>query len=148
MQKRSGGLRLRHVQSSGVIFQPLSRFTRLRFFFSSMRFCFAAADIFVGFLWTVGLRACCKKSMNRSRARALLAAWLLVFWQTTLSTPFLLMRVARWSKMRCFCSVVRLGEFVTSNLNVTRVLTLFTCCPPGPLLREAVKFSSSLGIES
>ena len=62
--------------------------------------------------------------------------------------PSLLMRVARFVKMQCFCSGDRVGELATSNLRVTRLLTLLTCCPPGPLLREALNFSSSSGSKS
>lgn len=49
--------------------------------------------------------------------------------------------------MSSFCGWDKLGEFTTSNLSVTRVFSLLTFCPPGPLLREAVKSSSSSGMD-
>jgi hypothetical protein len=35
----------------------------------------------------------------------------------------------------CFCVPLRFGDCRTSNSNSTRVDTLLTFCPPGPLLR-------------
>lgn len=49
--------------------------------------------------------------------------------------------------MSCLSSSRRLGELRTSNQRVIRLLTLLTFCPPGPLLREAVKISSLSGME-
>ncbi len=121
------GLGLARVQSSGVTFQDLPRFSLPRCFFSSTRFCIAASDILVGFLLGFCLRACCNNSMKRSRATSLLAAWLRVFWEMTRRIPFLLIRVAIPSRTSCFCSEVRLGELITSNPSVTRVLALLTC---------------------
>jgi hypothetical protein len=135
-------------QSSGVTFQDLPCFSLPRCFFSSTRFCLAASGILVGLRWGSCLRACCSNSMKRSRATSLFAAWLRVFWEMTRRIPFLLIRVANPSRTSCLCSEVRLKELITSKPSVTRVLALLTCCPPGPLLREAVNFSSSLGIES
>src|SRR5437867_10768817 len=50
--------------------------------------------------------------------------------------------------MRRFCSGERLRDALTSKRSVTRVFTLLTFCPPGPLLRAAVKVRSSSGIEN
>lgn len=49
--------------------------------------------------------------------------------------------------MSALSSGERLGELATSNHSVTLVLVLFTFCPPGPLLCDAVKTSSSSGMQ-
>ena len=50
--------------------------------------------------------------------------------------------------MRARWSSVRLGEERTSKTRVTRVRTLFTFWPPGPLLVDTVAVNSSSGIVS
>ena len=67
-------------------------------------------------------------------------------WSVIRITPSLLARLpAKW-RMRCFWISVSLSLFATSNDTVTRVLVLFTCCPPGPPLRDAVTSNASSGI--
>ena len=85
---------------------------------------------------------------KRSTTSLLLADWLRWRWQTIRKTPWLLMRVARRFLIRSFSTRERLEEFSRSNNRVIRVETLLTFCPPGPLLREAVKRSSSSGMET
>lgn len=96
--------------------------------------------------------ASCKDSRNRDAKRltasSRLEAWVRCFCETTLRTPDLLSRVGSWFLTICFCRSERPGELSTSNQSVTLVLTLFTFCPPGPLLREAVNVNSLKGIES
>src|ERR1051326_7143713 len=58
------------------------------------------------------------------------------------------MRVCNRLTMRRRCSSESEGEWTTSNVSVTRLLTLLTFCPPGPPLRDAEKFSSASGMES
>lgn len=48
--------------------------------------------------------------------------------------------------IRPFSLSVRLAEARILNRTVTLELTLFTFCPPGPLLRDAVKVNSFSGI--
>ncbi len=75
------------------------------------------------------------------------APCVLNFCETTLSTPFLSARVASRVSILCFCQSERLPQLATSKNSVTRVLTLLTFCPPGPLLRETLKTSSSSDID-
>ena len=65
--------------------------------------------------------------------------------ETTLRTPSLFIRVGKRFRINSFWWSESLWELITSNQRVTRVLTLFTFWPPGPLLREAVNFSSPKG---
>ncbi len=121
---------------------------RLRCFFSSSRRSLAALRTVDFFLGNTSFRDSHNNDTNRSIATSRLKAWLRCFWETTLRTPALFILVGRWFRTISFWWSERLGELATSNRRVTRVLTLFTFCPPGPLLREAVNLSSLIGIES
>jgi len=136
-----------HPCRSTSIFFERSRLRRLRRLLSSSLRCLAGAGILPGFLLLEGFKAARKRSAKRSIAAIRLRAWLRVFCDTTLRTPLLLTRVANCLKIRAFSVADRLSEFATSNQSVTRVLCLLTFCPPGPLLRAAVNFSSLSGKE-
>ena len=56
------------------------------------------------------------------------------------------MRVWSFLRIWFFWSSVREGEFCRSKRRVTRVFSLLTFWPPGPLLREKRKVSSFSGI--
>jgi len=121
---------------------------RLRCFFSSSRRCMAALGTVDFFRGMTSFRDSRNNDAKRSIASSRLEAWVRCFWETTLRIPSLFIRVGRWFRINCFCLSERHGELTTSNQRVTRVLTLFTFWPPGPLLRLAVNLSWHKGMES
>ena len=127
-------------------FADLCCFNMLRRFFSSNRFRFADAGGFVFFRIGLVSIAAVNNFCRRSIAAVLFAICVRWRCEMTLIVPCLLMREESCFDMRFFCVSERLGEFTRSKMSVAFVLTLFTFCPPGPLLREKVKVSSFSGI--
>ena len=110
---------------------------------SSNRRCLAAYETLLFFRIGRVFKAPASNSCNRSTAALRFARCVLNFCETTLSTPFLSVRVARRASILRFCQSERLPQLATSKNSVTLVLTLLTFCPPGPLLRETLNTSSS-----
>jgi len=98
---------------------------------------------FVFFRRGLVLSASFRNSRSRSIAALRFAFCVRNFCETTLIAPFLFARVASRSSICCFCVSDKLPQFNTSNNSVIRVLTLLIFCPPGPLLRDALKIRSS-----
>ena len=118
----------------------------LRRLFSSNRRSIAPLGTLV-FLRTGSVcRASATSCRSRSLAAVRFAFCVLCRCETTRITPSLLARVASRSNIRFFAPSERTLVLATSNRTVTRVLTLFTFCPPGPELRELLNTSSSCGI--
>ena len=115
--------------------------------FPSRRRFLAAIGIYLFLLGDATVRDSPNNDAKRLTASSRLEVWRRCFWETTLRTPSLFICVGQWFQINFFWSSERHGELATSNHRVTRVLTLFTFCPPGPLLREYENFSSFSGME-
>lgn len=76
----------------------------------------------------------------------MLAAWSRDSWLVRTNSPALVMRLANFVTNRCRTSSGKLVEVATGQWIVTLEFTLFTFCPPGPLLRAKVKRISLRGI--
>jgi hypothetical protein len=61
------------------------------------------------------------------------------------STPSPSIRECRFRRIRSRCSWLNDVERATSNKSSTRVSSLLTFCPPGPLLRDVRNRSSEVG---
>jgi hypothetical protein len=113
----------------------LFNFFSPRSFFDLIRLSRAVADGFVGSRFFLGFSAVLNISVNRSIAFSRLCHWLRDSSTTTRRIPSLPMRDFRDDNIFCFCALLRFEHCSTSNSNSTRVATLLTFCPPGPLLR-------------
>lgn len=80
----------------------------------------------------------CNRSVTSSRFRD----WLREPLDTSRSRPTESSLGLSRSSSRSRCSGVRLGEAATSHQTSIRVEEVLTCCPPGPLERDA-RYSSS-----
>ena len=92
----------------------------------------------------MGLVSIAELNNSRSRSTTALRFAFCVRYRCEITriTPSLLARHASRFSIRFFCTSDRFVEFAKSKSSVTRVLTLFTFCPPGPLLRENLNTSS------
>ena len=115
----------------------------LRCFFCSRRRWIAPYGIFVFFLAVFVRSVSFRSWANLSIAAWRFAGWVRCSWDMMRRAPSLQILFRRRFWIRSFCSVERSGQLATSNKSVTRVLSLFTFCPPGPLLRENLKTSDS-----
>jgi len=122
-------------------------FRRPRRFFSSNRRSFCAFGTFVFFRTGFLASAALNSSTSRSLTAVRFAFCVRYRCETTRITPSLLARVLSRSSIRVFWLSEKLSHPATSKKSVIRVLTLFTFCPPGPLLREALKTRSSSEIK-
>jgi len=111
--------------------------------FSPSRFCFDAYGIFVFFRGFCLISALVISSFSFSIAAFRFASCVRCFCDITRNCPFLSARVWSLVNIRFFCQSVKVGHCATLKNSVTRVLTLLTFCPPGPLLRENPHVSSS-----
>ena len=93
-------------------------------------------------------RACRSRSANRARASSRLARWLRCWPACRSRTPWRLIRPASRCRIRAFCSSLRPDDAWMSNRSVTLVLTLFTCWPPLPELREKENEISERGMRT
>src|SRR5690606_1062356 len=143
------GFPVRPVPDRKAPWHPDSQLTprRYRFFsalifFSWRRFSF---DAFVGFVALRFFRIANARDITRSNLAitfSRLASCDRFSWDERTSTPSAVSFERSRSSMISFSSGVRRFEFRTSNFSVTFVLTLLTCWPPGPPLRDVVKRSS------
>jgi len=115
----------------------------LRRFFSSNRRLLTASGTLVFFRTGLVFSASLSNSPSRSTTIARFAFCVRYRCETTLIWPCLLTRVASRLSIRFFWPSEKPAQFAKSKSSVTRVLTLFTFCPPGPPLRENLKTSSS-----
>jgi len=116
-------------------FSPLS-------FFPSMRLRTEDFVGLVGFLGFLGVNAFFRSSSNLRTASSLFCSCDRVSCDIRIRAPSLVNLLANFFNNKSFWSVVKIAELARSHLNVTFVLTLLTCCPPAPPLRENVKTNS------
>ena len=103
---------------------------------------------FVGLRFLAGLVASRRRSTKRSIAAFLLAACVLCLCDVTRSIPAFVMRVASFSLILARCTEDSDGEPSTSKRIVTRVSSLLTFCPPGPVLLEYSRPISDSGMRN
>ncbi len=131
--------------SDGLALPVLSR---LRCRLYSRRFRFTALGTPVFFRGRFIVSASRSRPANLSTAASRFVLCVRCFWDTTRRIPSREILVASLSRILSRRAPVRVCERAMSNSNVTRVFSLFTFCPPGPLERENVNEISSSGIES
>lgn len=83
-----------------------------------------------------------------SSAAVLFRNWVRAAWDLTTSSPTEFILRFNFRQIISFSWSDRPADERTLKRSSTRVLTLLTFWPPGPLLREAVKINSSSGIRS
>ncbi len=71
-----------------------------------------------------------------------LRSWLRSLSDTKKSSPSMLILFLSFCLIMLFCASENTSELFTEKRSSTRVFTLFTFCPPGPLLRLAEKVHS------
>ena len=128
---------------SSVTFLLRYCFSVPRCFFLLSRFCFDEYGTLVFFRGFCLTSALVISSFSFSIAAFRFASCVRCFCDITRNCPFLSARVWSLVNIRFFCPSFRDGHCATLNSSVTRVLTLLTFCPPGPLLRENCQSNSS-----
>jgi hypothetical protein len=95
-----------------------------------------------------GRRAVAIVSAKRAIQSSRLRIWDRFCEEAITSSPWELSRDCNrlWARSRRLCG--REGLRARSKRNSTRVLVLFTCCPPGPGLRTKAKSSSASGMRT
>ena len=113
------------------------------FFFLSSRACTADLDGLVALRFFFLINVCLSKCSSLWITPSLFCNCDRFSWDARINVPSDVKRVANFSKRNSFSSGVSSDESFTFHRSVTFEFTLFTFCPPGPLLRE-VENSSSL----
>mmetsp|Transcript_36910 Transcript_36910/g.114886 ORF Transcript_36910/g.114886 Transcript_36910/m.114886 type:complete len:204 (+) Transcript_36910:190-801(+) len=83
------------------------------------------------------------QACNFRTAKRMLSSCVRCSWTLKASIPWLLTRLACFSRSFCLTHSGRKLAVCTSKRTSTFVSTLFTFCPPGPLLREKRRWRSS-----
>ena len=134
--------------SSPKPFSFLSLFLALRFLLPSIRFNFEACVGEVDFLSGTGVRIFARRLKNFSSAFLLFISWLRSDCEIITISPSDVILFLRAVSILFFSSPLSEGDPDILNLSSILVFTLFTFCPPGPLLLVAVNLSSDEGILS
>ncbi len=119
----------------------------LSFFPSSLSF-LELVEGWVGIRSGFSFRPEARIFSSLSTAFFLLPSWVLSDCDLTISSPAAFILFFRVIKMRSFSYSDKTDEAAMSKCSSIFVFTLFTFCPPGPPLREAMKTNSLSGILS
>lgn len=112
------------------------------FFFRSSLSNTFARGIFVLTRFLTGCNASVRRVTSLSTASFLLVSWLRVSETSNWIWPSALILEESTCPRISFCEGENKADAATSQINVTRVSTLLTCCPPAPLEREVLKINS------
>lgn len=119
----------------------LTFFSACRFFaLSLLSFCIREGRFFLRIFG--GTIATSSNEKKRFITSSLFLCWLRPCWEASRSTPSFVRRWDNFSLRRLISSSEKAVVFSNDQYSSTRELVLFTCCPPAPLLRVALKLSS------